>query len=315
MLGRAVLLVGATVVLVGIALRVAGAGRGFPAAPLMTVLPYVALLGVVLAVVAARTGARWLALTLGVALLLYGGLSLPRVLPSPQPDVDGPTVTVAIANLFVGDADADALVAVVDELDVDLLVTVELTGGGIARLAEAGLDDRLPHRVLRPSARTSGGGLHSRWPLERGPDTPRGPFGATPTAVVAVPDTLPVDLHGIHPLPPISADWTAAWAATLEGLPTLERPVLRILAGDFNADRDHAPFRRLLRDGYVDAAAARGLGWRPTFFGIAEGDLVPPVVLDHVLVDPRIAVEQVRVRRLADSDHRMVIARLRLPAA
>lgn len=305
----------ATPVIVLTVLRLVGAGRSFPLATAMTVLPYVLLFGLVLVPVAWWLGPRPVALVLSVAVLVGAALQLPRVLPSSGPQATGPTVTVAVANLREGGADAPSLVALVDELDVDVLVTVELSDAAVDRLTAAGLDTRLPHRELRPSGRTSGGGLHSRWPLDPGPTTSRGGFGATPTATIAVPDALLLDLHGVHPLPPISPDWTRAWARVLGGLPDPEEPVLRVLAGDLNATHDHPPFRDLLRAGYVDAAATRGQAWRPTFSGLGFGAPVPPVTLDHVLVDPRIAVEHVAVRPLPGSDHRMVVARLRLPAA
>lgn len=300
------------VVLVGA--RVVGAGRSFPLAALLTVLPYLLLLGALLVPLAWRLGPRPVAVALTLAVAVGGALQLPRVLPSDAPTVDGPMLTVAVANLRAGGGDAATIVAHVDRHRIDVLLTLELTEPSIARLSTAGLDDRLPHTALRPSGRTSGGGIHSRVELDRGPDTSRGGFGATPSATLTVDGAPPVELHGVHPLPPISADWTRAWDATLGGLP---RPddTLRVLAGDLNATHDHAPFRDLLRAGYVDAAAARGQAWRPTFSGLADGDPVPPVTLDHVLVDPRIAVRSVRVVPLPGSDHRMLIAELQLPAA
>lgn len=298
------------------ALRLVGAGRSFPLAAALTVYPYVLAVtaaGAVLAAVAGlRTVAAVLALTVTVGLLA----SAPRVLPSAQPAVDGPTLTVAVANLREGRADADALVALVVERSVDVLVAPELTPDAITRLEVAGLGAVLPHAVTRPSTRTSGAGIFSRHPLTRGPDSTRGGFGATPSARVDVPHAPPVDLRGVHPLPPISAAWTAAWRDALAAVPGPEDgPVLRIVAGDLNASHDHGPFRDLLRAGYVDAAAARGQAWRPTFSAPDERPPVPPVTLDHVLVDPRVAVERVTTHPLPGSDHRAVVARLRLPAA
>lgn len=308
-----------TVVVAGLGVltvvRVGGLDRSFPLVPFMTVYPYVVVVAVVSAAVALGLGARWLALAAGVLVLVGLIVLAPRVLPSsgPDPAPDGPVVTVASANLRVGQADAAALMATLEELDVDLLVTTELTGPAIEQLAAAGLDDRFPHQVLRPSARTSGGGISSRWPLERGPDNPRGGFGATPSARIDVPGAPPVDLLGVHPLPPINRAWTNSWRADLRTLPGPVDDRIRLLAGDFNATLDHVALRELLGRGYVDAAAARGQGWRPTFFGFPFGDPVPPVTLDHVLVDRRVEVEEVVVRDIEGSDHRMVVARLRLP--
>lgn len=308
-----------TLVIVGMGVltvvRVVGLDRSFPLVPFMTVYPYVVVVTGVSAVIALGLGARWPALVAGVLVLVGLVVLAPRVLPSsgPDPAPEGPTVTLAAANLRVGQADPAALAAMLEQLDVDLLVTTELTGPAIDGLAAAGLDDRFPHQVLRPSARTSGGGIYSRWPLERGPDNPRGGFGATPSARIDVPGAPPVDLLGVHPLPPTNRAWTISWRADLRTLPGPVEDRVRLLAGDFNATLDHSAFREVLGRGYLDAAATRGQGWRPTFSGFPFGDPVPPVTLDHVVVDQRVAVEDVVVRDIDGSDHRMIVARLRLP--
>jgi endonuclease/exonuclease/phosphatase family metal-dependent hydrolase len=77
---------------------------------------------------------------------------------------------------------------------------------------------------------------------------------------------------------------------------------------------DHYWFRELLDSGWVDAADARGMGLRSTFGGPGAGAPVPPVTLDHVLVDTDVLVEHVSTRPLPGSDHLMLIVRLRLPA-
>lgn len=101
-------------------------------------------------------------------------------------------------------------------------------------------------------------------------------------------------------------DLLAQPAATPDGPP-------RILAGDFNATLDHAPLRALLDTGYVDAARAAGAGLIGTW-GPYDGDVIPPVTIDHVLVDARIGVRKVSVHPLPGSDHRPVLAELSLPA-
>ena len=84
-----------------------------------------------------------------------------------------------------------------------------------------------------------------------------------------------------------------------------------MLAGDFNATFDHAALRAVLGLGYDDAARATGQGragtWRPLRLPF------PRLVLDHVLVDPRIAVASVRFVAVPGSDHRAVVAELVLP--
>jgi hypothetical protein len=217
--------------------------------------------------------------------------------------------------------DADALVAAIDRHGVDVLATLELTDEAVDRLAAAGVEERLPSSVLLPGPRASGGGIHSRWPLTALAPTPRSSVGRTPRALVEIPGGPLVDLHGVHPLPPTNPRWTREWADALGALPVPSVPgpsdpstTERLLAGDFNATHDHSAFRDLLRAGWVDAAAADGTGLRPTFVPFHDAEPVPPVTLDHVLVGPRVAVEDVSVEHVPGSDHRMLIARVRLPA-
>lgn len=311
------------VVLVGLfaattVVRVFALDREFPLVAVMTVFPYVVVGGGLLTAVAVTLRWRPEAAVAGACLMVGAALLAARVLPGPTPSPApaGPRLTVAVANLREGNADAEALVDAVDGAGVDVLVVLELTGTSIEALAAAGLSARLPERVALPSRFTSGGGIWSRHPLTpREPSRSRG-FGATPRATIEIPGHGPLDVDAVHPLPPITREWTAAWTRVLAGLPAPEHAVeesRRLLAGDFNATVDHGRFRALFDLGWVDAADARGAGLRPTFGGLGSGEPVPPVSLDHVLVDRAVAVEHVATRPLPGSDHRMLVARLRLP--
>jgi hypothetical protein len=66
----------------------------------------------------------------------------------------------------------------------------------------------------------------------------------------------------------------------------------------------------LLADGYVDAAGAVGDGCVITW----RSGLAPPLTIDHVLVDRSTGVDDVSVVAVPGSDHRAVVADLRLPA-
>jgi endonuclease/exonuclease/phosphatase (EEP) superfamily protein YafD len=302
-----------------VAVRGVGADVGFPLAAVLTVFPWLALLALVLAGAAAALRLRRLALVAGTTALVGIAVLVPRMLPGPAPAVapEGPVHTIAVANLRLGQADADAVVAAVRAHDVDVLLTLELTDAAIGRLVAAGLDTLLPNATLLPSRLTSGGGIHARDPLT--PLEPSGArrFGSTPRAVLDVAGAPPVVVEGVHPLPPIDPGWTRDWREALTMLPAPAAGPdddVVLLAGDFNATHDHAPFRALLDDGWVDAADAVGRGLVPTFHGLPWGEPVPPVTLDHVLVDGRVAVEAVTTAPLPGSDHRILVVRLRLPA-
>jgi endonuclease/exonuclease/phosphatase family metal-dependent hydrolase len=87
-----------------------------------------------------------------------------------------------------------------------------------------------------------------------------------------------------------------------------------VLAGDLNADRDHAALRSLLETGLRDAHDERGRGLARTW---PAG--LPVLHLDHVLVrdgaGARVVVRSVREVDLPGSDHLGVVAELAvLPA-
>ncbi|HYF28123.1 MAG TPA: endonuclease/exonuclease/phosphatase family protein, partial [Baekduia sp.] len=135
---------------------------------------------------------------------------------------------------------------------------------------------------------------------------------AQPAGRLIVPGApLPVAVQAVHPRPPISGASEPDWRATLRDLAGPGPGVLRILAGDFNATLDHRELRAVLDRGYVDAADATGDGLRPTW---PVGRRRPPITIDHLLVDARVAVREVQLHELRGSDHRVLVARLQLPA-
>jgi endonuclease/exonuclease/phosphatase (EEP) superfamily protein YafD len=130
-----------------------------------------------------------------------------------------------------------------------------------------------------------------------------------------VPGAPPLLVESAHPIAPYALPTVSDWWTDLRAQPAATpNGALRILAGDFNSTLDHAALRRLIDTGYVDAAAADGQGLVGTW-GPYDGDLIPPVTIDHVLVDRRIGVTAVSVHALSGSDHRSVLAELTLPAA
>lgn len=291
--------------------RTLGLDGGHPFVAAMSYTPYAAAsspLPVVAALVLRRR------ITAAVAGLAAGALALavvPRAVPGGEPDVAGPRLTVMTANLFKGHADPDAVVALARRYDVDVLSLQELTPASLARLDGAGMLRLLPNRAAVPREGASGTALLSRLPLRALPGRDAGDH-AQPQARLALQGAPPVLLTAVHPAPPISAESEDGWQRALEALPPATDDAVRILAGDFNATLDHRALRGVLDRGYADAAERAGTGLRPTWPAIRRG--VPPITIDHVLVDRHVRVESVRVAPLPGSDHRAVIAQLRLPA-
>jgi endonuclease/exonuclease/phosphatase (EEP) superfamily protein YafD len=162
-----------------------------------------------------------------------------------------------------------------------------------------------------PRIGASGTALLAREPLEPLPGRDAGDH-AQPQARLRIAGAPPVLLTAVHPAPPLSDDREDRWADSLAALPAATGDAVHVLAGDFNATLDHRALRGVLDRGYADAAERAGAGLRPTWPALPRRAL--PITIDHVLVDRRVRVERVRVERIPGSDHRAVIAELRLPA-
>ncbi|SDY56281.1 Uncharacterized conserved protein YafD, endonuclease/exonuclease/phosphatase (EEP) superfamily [Micromonospora pattaloongensis] len=296
--------------------RLFGLERG-PLVQLVAFTPYVAGWSLMPPLIALALRRWWPASVAGVAALALLGVVAPRALPADAPRGAGPTLRIATANVLAGDGDAAALIRLVRAERVDVLAVQEFTPETRAALDRDGLGELLPHRQLNPEVGTTGSALYARFPLsDTGIRRNPGFFGFTQAyATVAVPGAPPVLVESAHPSAPFSLAMLPDWFADLRAQPraTPDGP-LRILAGDFNATLDHAPLRALLDSGYVDAAAAAGQGLVGTW-GPYDGDLIPPVTIDHVLVDRRVAVRTVSVHPVPGSDHRAVVAELTLPGA
>ncbi|MFD0775863.1 endonuclease/exonuclease/phosphatase family protein, partial [Streptomonospora algeriensis] len=238
---------------------------------------------------------------------------LPRGLPGPAPQSapGGPRLTVLSANVYYGLADPDALVRLVREHGVDVLSLQELTPQSDDALARSGLRSLLPHDVTDAGPGPVGGAVYSAYPVEEVGGTHRNAYFAMPRARVRVPNAAPVEVVSTHAMPPSDSAAVPGWRESIRDLPDA-RPNgrVRVLAGDFNATLDHAEFRSLLGTGYTDTAAATGSGWTPTW--PADGSL-PGTVIDHILVDRRVAVHRTSVHPVPDTDHHAVLAELALP--
>ncbi|MCW3842185.1 endonuclease/exonuclease/phosphatase family protein [Micromonospora yasonensis] len=295
-------------------LRLAGLERG-PLVQAVAFTPYVAagsLVPLVLAVVLRRWAPAVLA---AVTILALVGVVAPRAVAAGQPAVGGPTLRLLTANLLLGGADPAALVALVRAQRVDVLAVQEFTPGIAAELDRLGLATLLPYRALDPEPGASGSGLYARFPLGAvGVRRNQGFAFLQSYGTLAVPGAPALRVESAHPASPYAVRVVPDWWTDLRAQPpaTPHGP-LSVLAGDFNATLDHTPLRDLIATGYVDAADAAGAGLAGTW-GPYDGDRIPPVTIDHVLADRRIAVRAVEVHPLPGSDHRAVLAELRLPA-
>lgn len=279
--------------------------RGYPLVPMLAFTPYVALAAPLVAFGAAAAR-RWVATGVSVLVVVsFAAATVPRVVTVPEPTPTGRGLQVLTANLYYGQVPAAEVVGLVRRLGVDVLSVQELTPAAAGALADAGLGDLLPHAVLDPRSGAAGAGLYARHPLRRLPGaTVPGGF-AMPAALVQPPGGRAAEVTAVHPVPPATADAVPGWRRGLAALPPAGGARPRILVGDFNATLDHGALRAVMRRGYLDAAAAAGKGLAPTW---PAAGWLPPVTIDHVLVDRRCAVLDVSVRAISGSDHRAVFA-------
>jgi endonuclease/exonuclease/phosphatase (EEP) superfamily protein YafD len=274
--------------------------------------PYTAAVGLLLGCFA-LLGRRWAAgtLVLLVGVVLVSAVA-PRAFPDSRPVGVGVEVRVMSVNLLAGQADAVGVVAAVRDYRIDVLSLQELTPEAVVRLDRAGLRALLPQRVFQAEPLGFGSGIASRFPLVGRVLTPPGAM-RQPGALVDLPGRQDIEVVSVHVEPPVVSAGPEAWQRELAGLPDRDiNGPPRVLAGDFNATLDHVGLRRLLANGYVDAADEVGAGLEPTW--PAGKFWPPPVTIDHVLVDNRCPVDTYDVLPISGTDHRAVVTKFVVPA-
>lgn len=270
--------------------------------------PYL-MSGAALSVVLLVLSRQWLAATAAVVIAAAAASTqLSLLVASGQPAANSVPVRVLTANLAEGAADPQALSAIGGD-SADILVFEELTPDLADRLSSVGLDMMFPYRMIEPQPAAGGVGIWSRYPITRS-DRIAGYRLGMVSATVAVPgsdtEALVVAAHLVGPWPqPIDG-----WRHELDSLPETLKQLTAdadtvIVAGDFNATVDMKPFRRLLRDGFLDAAEQSGAGLVATY--PADSAIPPLIGIDHILTLNSTA-RDARSVWIPGSDHLGVIA-------
>lgn len=261
-------------------------------------------------------GRRWVLTLLAASLcVVMLGIQLPRYIGEDVSAVPATAVRVLTANLGMGQADPRALVALAQE-SADLLVVQEMTAEAATGLSAAGLDATFPHRAIDPRELAGGIGVWSRYPIvEAGPiagfSLPM--LRARVRAPGVVADSTVVAVHFGAPWPQPIDQWRGDLARFPDTLRQLARDAgagAVIVAGDLNATLDMQPFRRLLSEGYRDAAEQAGAGLTRTY---PNGRWRPPVLgIDHILLY-NCAATRAQTVALPGSDHRGLVATVDVP--
>lgn len=220
---------------------------------------------------------------------------------------------VMTINVHASNTRYDDVRAEIERLDPDIVFLPEATDLWVAGLAP--LRTRYPHVVDGRSASVFSLLLFSRVPLSDASIIRLPQPDGFPAIVVRVcgegadNDLACVRLIGIHPPPPLTAEWAAKRDAVLEALPAaIAGPEVdrTILLGDFNC----TPWSPLFRD-LVNAtglrSTARGRSLSSTWFSpwLAFG-----LMIDHILVGAAIEPQSHEVGHEVGSDHFPVVADL-----
>lgn len=293
-----------------VAVRLLGGERGALLALLVGALPLVLLPAYPLLVAGVLLSSRVLTALAAAVVVAHVALVAPSLRAAPVPDgaEQAARLRVVVANLYVRNPDPKRAGEALRDLDPDVLVVPELDGRGLAGLRASGLLDDLPHAVTGADTGAETVGLFSTRVLT---DVEVRRIGgrALPRATIDV-DGVPVRLLPAHPLPPVGG-FEIVWRASLRDLAAeaSAESLPAVVAGDLNADRDHAAFRRLLDAGLRDAHDELGEGLARTW-----PERLPVLHLDHVLVRDAAAASlvplSVREVEVPGSDHLAVVADL-----
>lgn len=266
----------------------------------------VAVIFFAIALVRAR---RRLALTvltmLSVLLLILQLVWIgPQFRPDPRPVASRPFTLVSL-NMKLGGADVGQIRT--EAAHADLVVLVEVTPTALASLRSQ-LGSRFPYTVPDRIASGNQSLILSRYPL-----TDAEPLPSTNqqwTAATTIPGVGRINVIAAHPCNPLCGGqkWSREHAALLERARRLDNAPA-VIAGDFNATRDHGPMRAMADHGFVSATDIIGAGWMPTF--PSDNPILPPLIqIDHVLVNSRLTALSIKTFRVDGTDHLGLITRL-----
>jgi endonuclease/exonuclease/phosphatase (EEP) superfamily protein YafD len=232
------------------------------------------------------------------------------VWPQPAADADAPSLRVLTVNVRASNAQYDAIVALIEDKDPDLLLIVELTNGLEAALRP--LTARYPYQITSERRDVFGIGLYSKTALD---SAEIHPLRASTFPLIQAQTTVsgqPITIFGAHPVPPFGGHGTRMRDADIAELGELvnavDGPI--IVMGDLNASVWSRPLRQLLATTRLQDGG-RGFGMQPTW---PSGSVLFGIPIDHVLVSAEFDVLTRTVGPAIGSDHQPVTADLRLIA-
>ncbi len=217
-----------------------------------------------------------------------------------------PAATVATLNMRFGEADPDAIVAMVRERDIQVLALVEITHDAVDALEEAGLGEMLPYSVDASTTLYQGAALYSATPIED-PAVHGGMVSNAVSGTIRMGGST-VDVWVAHPMVPglRSHDaWSDDFDLLAHWLGEVESPAM--LLGDLNATRENSGPRAIEDLGFTDAVDDAGAGFLPTF--PANSAIPPLVAIDHIMAGSDVlTATDVTTVTIPGTDHRALVA-------
>jgi len=244
----------------------------------------------------------------GVLAALHALPALQRtVADDPVAACGGPTFTVVTANLQYSNRDTSRFLDWLAANPADLVVLQEVTGAWATALSQAAA---YPQRDLLVREDPYGIGVMSRWPLRSLQRRDFAGDGLPSLAGDLVIQGQPVRFLALHThwpiLPRLAASRDRSLDAAAASLRAGEGPAA--VLGDLNLTAYSPVFARFLEAAGLRDAVGEPR-WAPTWMA---GFWPLALRIDHVLVTPDLCVEHIEVGPSIGSDHRPVIARLRL---
>lgn len=235
----------------------------------------------------------------------------------PAPAAAEPTeLRLMVVNAQEGGASAPDVVAAVTGNSIDVLVVTELTNELAHDLTVAGLDRQVAARWVRlPSLDgvsddpAAGMGVWTKEPLTGDPGDVPGTTWPAVTFTLSRPVVTVIAGHVATPLPSGGRQWAGDLRALRAAARSAPDPV--VLLGNLNATPLHADLRAYAGAGLRDAADVLGQGPRPTW---PTWSPLPLLSLDHIMVGEGVGVGLVGTVVIDGSDHRGLLASVRVPA-
>ena len=224
------------------------------------------------------------------------------------PDTSDKYARIMTLNTKQGAADAGRIVETVKNEHVEILALQEVSWSLLDRLSEAGIADYLPYSVAAQQTWHDNGGvnvLYSAAPMENvKQNLIPVESSSVPAATIDFAGTK-VRFGSVHPFSPRPRN-QGLWNRSLDSLAQLRRyDSLYVLMGDFNSTWDHASFRYLLGDRFLDSGEQAGEGLHMTY-----PSLLPVAEIDHIVHDKGVVVGDLETKCIPGSDHRALLATL-----